>query len=293
MTKISMTSRDAAASGRRKKPDPEAARRKNQRIASDPRAEKIFGKFSATRLNLGCGFDYRDGYINVDLQDFHKPDVVADILNLKEFPSGAFDEIMAQDVLEHFHWRDTPRALYEWNRVLAMDGRLFIRTTYLNGLLRKFESPHYQTIPLQKLLLVNLFSMQNYPGDYHLTAFTERLMRFYLWEAGYEIEAIEIQDEWLFRIEAKKAVDYSYRDLIVGKNDDSDFVGNLYQGALGRDADPEGLASYVRALANGAMTREELVKALLLSDERQERMTSSCPAFPLRFHEARITDAAP
>jgi len=28
------------------------------------------------RINIGCGFDHRDGYLNVDFQDFHDGDVV-------------------------------------------------------------------------------------------------------------------------------------------------------------------------------------------------------------------------
>jgi hypothetical protein len=135
------------------------------------------------------------------------------------------------------------------------------------------------------------FSMQNYTGDYHLTAFTERLMRFYLWETGYEIETIDIKDEWLFRIEARKVVDYSFQDLIVGGANDRDFVHSLYQRALGRDADPDGFAGYLNELASGGTTREKMVKSLLLSEEKQEQMTARCPAFALRFHEAQVPNA--
>lgn len=269
------------------------ARRKPARPSvQDARRDRIFQRFSSEKLNLGCGFDYKQGYINVDLQSFHKPDIVADILNLEEFPSLAFKEIVAQDVLEHFHWRDTPRALYEWNRLLEMGGKLFIRTTYLNGLLRKFESPHYRSIPMQKLLIINLFSMQSYQGDYHLTAFTERLMRFYLWQTGFEITDIEVQDEWLFRIEAAKAEDYSFQDLVFRETSDEDFVRGLYRCALGRDAEPEGLASHLSALGAGDTTRELMVKTFLLSQEKQEKMAAACPDFPLRFHEAVASRAS-
>jgi predicted SAM-dependent methyltransferase len=268
-----------------------APRGAGSRASADPRSAAIFSRFATAKLNLGCGFDSRPGYINVDLQEFHKPDIVADILDLHEFPSVAFEEILAQDVLEHFHWRDTPRALYEWNRLLVMGGKLFLRTTYLNGLLRKFESPHYQSIPQQKLLIINLFSMQNYEGDYHLTAFTERLMRFYLWETGFEIAAIDIQDEWLFRIQAVKAVDYSFQDLVSGPASDAEFVRALYERVLRREPEPEGLASHLSKLTSGSTTREKMVRSFLLSDENQKTMAESCPDLPLQFHEASVADA--
>ena len=50
------------------------------------------------RLNLGCGFDHRDGYLNVDIKPEHEPDLLADIRDLSELPAGHFDEIVAIDV---------------------------------------------------------------------------------------------------------------------------------------------------------------------------------------------------
>ncbi len=54
------------------------------------------------RLNLGCGFDRRDGYINVDHQPLCEPDTLAD---LEVFPwpfkNNAASEILLVHVLEH------------------------------------------------------------------------------------------------------------------------------------------------------------------------------------------------
>lgn len=51
MTKTMITSSDKVAS----------RDRENPRIARDPRAEKMFGKFAAIKLHRGCGFDYKKG----------------------------------------------------------------------------------------------------------------------------------------------------------------------------------------------------------------------------------------
>src|SRR4051794_39295293 len=48
------------------------------------------------RLNLGAGFDKRPGYLNVDLNDFHAPDLVGDVRSLPELPTGLYEEIIAQ-----------------------------------------------------------------------------------------------------------------------------------------------------------------------------------------------------
>lgn len=48
---------------------------------------------------------------------------------------------------------------------------------------------------------------------------------------------------------------------------DSAFVSFMYQSLLGRDADPGGLASYVRELHSGAMTRRSIAYGMMTSGE--------------------------
>lgn len=241
---------------------------------------------SSTKLNLGCGFTHMPGYVNVDLQAFHKPEIMGDIRDLHMLPSSAFEEVYAKAVIEHFEWRDTTRALYEWNRLLVAGGRLFITTTYLTGLLRRLLQPHYNTIELHKLLIINLFSMQKYQGDYHCTAFTERLMRYYLWETGFEIESIEVRDGWLFDVWAKKAIDYSFSDLLASNVHDEQFVITLYRKLLNREADPRGMAQKLQQLSTARDDRSKMIKQFLLCDERAAKMTAACPNFELIFDTA-------
>ena len=53
------------------------------------------------KVNLGCGFDKRKEYLNVDLNDFHSPDLVADVTKLEMLPENHFEEVLAIDILEH------------------------------------------------------------------------------------------------------------------------------------------------------------------------------------------------
>lgn len=54
------------------------------------------------KLNLGCGFQKLEGFVNVDISDIAEPDVKH---NLMQFPwpfeSGSVDHIVAKDILEH------------------------------------------------------------------------------------------------------------------------------------------------------------------------------------------------
>ena len=54
------------------------------------------------RLNLGCGFNKRDGYVNVDIGDHCAPDVVHDLEKAPwPWDDSSIDEIYMSHVLEH------------------------------------------------------------------------------------------------------------------------------------------------------------------------------------------------
>lgn len=82
-----------------------------------------------TRLNLGCGHQILDGYVNVDIVPSRlgrQPDVICDIRQLHDFPDSSVDEILAIHVVEHF-WRwEAGAILSEWVRVLKPRGRMIL-----------------------------------------------------------------------------------------------------------------------------------------------------------------------
>lgn len=76
------------------------------------------------KLNLGCGNDYREGYVNVD-----KVAGVADVLHdLDRFPypwdDDSIDEVLMHHVLEHL--TDIEMVLDEIWRILKAGGKLLI-----------------------------------------------------------------------------------------------------------------------------------------------------------------------
>jgi predicted SAM-dependent methyltransferase len=152
------------------------------------------------RLNLGAGFDNRPGYLNVDFQAFHQPDLVGDVRRLPELPSGGYDEIIAQDVLEHFERADGPPALAEWRRLLAPGGRLWLRVPDLPSLLRELEAK--DGADQQREVLHRLFGTQAYQGDFHLNGFTDVVLCDELQRVGLERIELEMRDGWLWEGEA-------------------------------------------------------------------------------------------
>lgn len=77
-------------------------------------------------LNLGCGFKYKPGFVNVDKFDNCKPDVVHD-LEVIPYPwdENSVDLIEITHTLEHL--RDWYPAFKEMARILKVGGELHIR----------------------------------------------------------------------------------------------------------------------------------------------------------------------
>lgn len=102
------------------------------------RAKKSQPK-SERKLNLGCGYDHRAGYINLDVDPTTDPDVVHDLTEPLPYPDNSFSEILLQDVLEHFTAQDGYQLLLECQRVLQPNGTLQVRVPNLKAIWQKYQ----------------------------------------------------------------------------------------------------------------------------------------------------------
>ena len=75
------------------------------------------------RLNIGCGPDQPEGWVNLDSNPDEEPDIVADVRHLP-FDDDSVDEIYASHILEHIDCREP--VLEEWCRVLRPGGLITI-----------------------------------------------------------------------------------------------------------------------------------------------------------------------
>jgi predicted SAM-dependent methyltransferase len=83
------------------------------------------------KLNLGCGVDIKEGWINLDSARLPGVDVVHDIETLPlPFRDEEFDEILAHDVLEHVEYIPVLKDLC---RILKKGGTLTIRVPHFTS----------------------------------------------------------------------------------------------------------------------------------------------------------------
>ncbi|GIW62633.1 MAG: hypothetical protein KatS3mg090_0459 [Patescibacteria group bacterium] len=92
------------------------------------------------KLNLGCGNDYRKGWVNVDADRSVKADLYFDLTDVFPFKSESFDYILAQDVLEHLTYKQAKAFLSECYRVLKPECILKIRVPNLYDIFNRFKS---------------------------------------------------------------------------------------------------------------------------------------------------------
>ena len=232
------------------------------------------------RLNLGCGWDRRDGYLNVDLHAFHEPDLVADVTDLHMLPSGRYQHILAQDLLEHLPRTATAAALAEWNRLLAPGGVLTLRVPSLLDLVELFQRDENLAPARQELMIQCLFGTQAYTGDFHQTTFTRPLLEDQLRREGFEPRRVEVAHEWLLDVDAEKVGDSDYAERwaphadLLAQTDVTAFLRGAYEKILGREPDPYGEHHYRQQLTSGSMGYRDVLAALLTSDEAAQRTAS-------------------
>ena len=84
------------------------------------------------KINLACGANIRDDFINVDTFPLQGVDVVHDLSKFPwPFNNEQFDEVIMRSVLEHLP--DTIAAMEECWRILKVGGKSTIRVPHWNS----------------------------------------------------------------------------------------------------------------------------------------------------------------
>lgn len=83
------------------------------------------------RLNLGCGNDIKEGYVNLDFVKQKGVDVVHDLSKFPwPFRDNEFDEVYTSHFLEHV--KDFERTLLEIKRICKNNARVIVRVPHFS-----------------------------------------------------------------------------------------------------------------------------------------------------------------
>lgn len=117
------------------------------------------------RLNVGCGYDIRNGWVNLDHCRLPGVDIVHDIEKLPlPFRDEEFDEILCQDVLEHVNYVPLLRDLH---RILKKGGCLTIQATHFTSSISFTDPTHKRLFTSRTFEFFTKDSDKAYYIDFH------------------------------------------------------------------------------------------------------------------------------
>ena len=213
------------------------------------------------RINIGCGHDRRDGYLNIDSDPACAPDFLVRDNDLSTLPQAYFEQAIAMDVLEHIPRAFMMGALFDWAGLLILGGAIHVETSNVFGIIDVMRrGGDFETVHNWKRCL---FGNQVHPGDWHYNGFTEQTLPVYLTAVGLEPTDVATTNDWLLNVQAVKAVDWS--DLMA-IDDHGAFVQQMFPALLNREAE-EWRLNGSQSAANSPERWAE-IKAIVTSEER-------------------------
>lgn len=88
------------------------------------------------KLYIGSNSVKPTGYLTVDIDPRVEPDIVSNVLDMKEVQSNSCDEIVAAALMEHIEWPDGFLAYSEMTRCLKIGGKLKISVPDMSAIAR-------------------------------------------------------------------------------------------------------------------------------------------------------------
>lgn len=142
------------------------------------------------KLNLGCGNDIKDGYINIDrYNNTGNVDMSADIGNLP-FENESVDEIYTSHVFEHIPINEIYGVVEEWKRVLKPNGDLILRLPNL-----EHEINIWLNTPDEDKWteVYRIFGAQSHPGNTHFCGFNLGSLSSFI--KSFDFEIVYVRDQ--------------------------------------------------------------------------------------------------
>jgi predicted SAM-dependent methyltransferase len=134
-------------------------------------------------INYGCGETKLKDFINIDIEESCKPDLVCD-LRKEPFPyePESVDIIQCIHNLEHIEQKYWPQILCEFWRVLKPEGELRLAYPEFEKCSHYFLENH---LGLRDFWRNTLYGRQLYPGDYHVVPMVTSEVEDYLETCGF------------------------------------------------------------------------------------------------------------
>lgn len=128
------------------------------------------------KLNLGCGTDIKQGWINLDSADLPGIDVIHNIeISPLPFEDNQFDEIRCDNILEHVEYINV---LKDIHRILEPKGILKIRVPHFTSRNNYVDPTHKKQFSISTFDFFAENSSNDYYFDFHFSKIIGRKIKF-------------------------------------------------------------------------------------------------------------------
>jgi len=148
------------------------------------------------KLHLGCGTKKLDGWINIDSVEECQPDLVHDISQPLPYDDLSVDDILAEDLLEHFDKYARFMVFYEWARVLRIGGKVTIQVPNFKKILFKYFKFGYDNF-VDFIFGENMWESKIYNGHFgnHKWGYSQETLKSFVKQFG--IDPIKVEQKGL------------------------------------------------------------------------------------------------
>jgi predicted SAM-dependent methyltransferase len=166
------------------------------------------------KLNLGCGANRIEGFVNVDIDAELKPDEVFDFRKKFPYKDDSVDEIVMYHVIEHIERKYQDSVLTECWRVLKPNGKLTITYPEFLNCVENWKNNYKGN---REFWEACIYGRQDSPSDFHVTIMHTEHFSIRLVHRGFEITAIGSEPNAAFNtyIKAKKVDNTTYEEGLV------------------------------------------------------------------------------
>lgn len=145
------------------------------------------------KLHLGCGTKKMQGWVNIDSVKGVSPDLVHDLRQPFPYADLSVEEILAEDLLEHFDKYMRVQVFSEWARVLSVGGKVVIQVPNLQKVLfNRYFKFRFDDLA-DTIFGENLWNGKVYIGDFgnHKWGYSPKTLSVFVGQFG--IKPLEVK----------------------------------------------------------------------------------------------------
>ena len=139
------------------------------------------------KLHLGCGTKKLEGWVNIDSVPECRPDLVHDVTKPLPYADQSAEELLAEDLLEHFDKYIRYLVFYEWTRVLKVGGKITLQVPDFKTILLRYFKFSYDNF-VDFIFGENLWESKIYIGHFgnHKWGYSQKTLKEFVSMFGIE-----------------------------------------------------------------------------------------------------------